>query len=447
MRECRDMRNHARVSVIIPALNEAAAIGRVIADIPAWVDEILVADNGSTDDTAPVAQAAGARVVAEPQRGYGKACLTAIAALAAPQIVVFLDGDYSDNPKEMERIVDPVAEGLADLVIGSRVQGDSAPGALTLPQRFGNWLACRLMRYFWDTRFTDLGPFRAIRFDVLQRLYMADEDYGWTVEMQVKAVKAGLRCREVPVSYKPRIGRSKVSGTLRGVWGAGVKILGTIFREATTAPVPDDSPRKGTRIVLFSRYPEAGRTKTRLIPALGADGAAQLQTTLTRRTLKMLENLVSRDDCQVEVRFEGGSSNMMRRLFGANWPYVPQGDGDLGEKLTRAMNEAFAAGVAHVVFIGVDCPELTPADLAATRWLLDHHQAVIGPAADGGYYLLGLREPAPAVFDEIDWGGPRVLAQTRDKLSHSALSSAELRALHDLDRPEDLARHPELHDA
>jgi hypothetical protein len=223
------MRQGTRVSVVIPALDEESAIRAVIEAIPDWVDEVIVADNGSTDRTAEVAHGAGARVVHEPERGYGAACLAGIAAAHAPDVVVFLDGDFSDHPEEMARLVDPIAAGEADMVIGSRVLGRAEPGALTLPQRFGNRLACRLMQLFWRTRATDLGPFRAIRADALETLGMRDRNYGWTVEMQVKAAAAGLRPREVPVSYRRRIGTSKVSGTVRGVVGAGTKILGTIF--------------------------------------------------------------------------------------------------------------------------------------------------------------------------------------------------------------------------
>lgn len=226
------MRGDARLAVIIPALNEAAAIGRVLAAIPEWVDEVLVVDNGSTDATATVARKQGARVIWEPQRGYGAACLAGINALTTPDIVVFLDGDYSDHPEEMDRLVDPLVRNNADLVIGSRVMGQRQPGALTPQARFGNWLACLLIRLIWQVRYSDLGPFRAIGFPALQLLNMQDRDYGWTVEMQIKAAARRLRILEVPVSYRPRVGQSKISGTLRGVLGAGTKILATIGREA-----------------------------------------------------------------------------------------------------------------------------------------------------------------------------------------------------------------------
>ncbi|MBQ36878.1 MAG: UDP-glucose--dolichyl-phosphate glucosyltransferase [Gemmatimonadaceae bacterium] len=225
---------HGKVVVIIPALNEEDAILRVLADIPDLADEVIVADNGSTDDTPSRAASAGARVVHEPRRGYGQACLAGIAALPDDaEIIVFLDGDYSDRPDEMGRVVEPIRSGMADLVIGSRVLGEREPGALLPQARFGNALATFLMRLLYGVRYTDLGPFRAIRRDALDRIQMVDRDFGWTVEMQVKAARHGLRGVEVPVSYRRRLaGASKVTGTLSGTVRAGWKILHTIFLHA-----------------------------------------------------------------------------------------------------------------------------------------------------------------------------------------------------------------------
>jgi len=229
------MRKDQRIGVVIPALNEEQAIGRVIADIPDWVDEIVVADNGSHDTTAAAAQSAGARVVTESQRGYGAACQAGVQALQAPDIVVFLDGDYSDRPQEMAALVDPIVAGAADFVVGSRVRGVRERGALSPQQRFGNWLACRLIGRFWGTACSDLGPFRAIRADALKKLNLEDRAYGWTVEMQLKAAEAGLKYLEVPVSYRARIGASKISGTIYGSMMAGVTILSVIARTAWRA--------------------------------------------------------------------------------------------------------------------------------------------------------------------------------------------------------------------
>lgn len=230
------MRMRKRVGVVIPALDEEHGIARVLEDIPAWVDQIVVADNGSQDDTRKVAAAHGADVIVEPERGYGAACQAGLRKLSDTDIVVFLDADYSDHPAEMDRIVDPIIKGEADLVIGSRVLGDAAPGALTAQQRFGNRLACALMKFFWNTRHTDLGPFRAITSKALQHLDMQDRAFGWTVEMQIKAARYGLRAQDVPVSYSPRIGTSKISGTLKGTILAGTTILGVILRAALLRP-------------------------------------------------------------------------------------------------------------------------------------------------------------------------------------------------------------------
>lgn len=219
-----------RVGVVIPALNEEHAIGRVIADIPNWVDQIIVADNASTDRTAEAASRAGAIVINEPERGYGAACQKGISTLRDVDIVVFIDGDYSDIPSEIGLVVEPIVSRRADLVIGSRVLGIAERGALTPQQVFGNWLACWLIRKIYSVAFTDLGPFRAIRMASLRDLHMQDRNYGWTVEMQIKAARFGLSVIEVPVSYRRRIGVSKISGTLRGSVLAGVTILSVIAR-------------------------------------------------------------------------------------------------------------------------------------------------------------------------------------------------------------------------
>jgi glycosyltransferase involved in cell wall biosynthesis len=229
------MRHGKKIGVVIPALNEEQAIGRVVADIPAWADEIVVVDNGSHDGTARAAQRAGAHVVRESERGYGAACQAGIRALQAPDIIVFLDGDYSDWPEEMAALADPIATGQADFVVGSRVRGKRGPGALTPQQQFGNWLACHLIRRIWGTPCSDLGPFRAIRADALNALDMKDRAYGWTVEMQLKAAAHNIRYMEVPVRYRARIGVSKISGTLRGSVLAGVTILSVIARSALRA--------------------------------------------------------------------------------------------------------------------------------------------------------------------------------------------------------------------
>lgn len=226
------MRGGSSIGCIIPALNEEAAIASVVAAVPRWVDAIVVVDNGSGDRTAARALAAGARVVVERQRGYGAACLAGLAAIPDADIVVFVDGDYSDFPEDMHTLVDPIVAGRADLVVGSRLLGEAEPGSLTPQQRFGNWLATRLVAAMWGVAYTDLGPFRAVRRASLDALSMADRTYGWTVEMQIKAARRGLRAVEVPVRYRRRIGVSKISGTVKGTVLAGTRILSLIAREA-----------------------------------------------------------------------------------------------------------------------------------------------------------------------------------------------------------------------
>jgi len=230
------MQNEFNIAVIIPAHNEEEAIVKVLAEIPQGLNPtVIVVDNNSNDKTAQVAAQNGAIVLTETQQGYGYACLKGIDYLQKhsdlkTDIVVFLDGDYSDYPEKMVDLIQPIVDNQAHLVIGSRALGQQEKGAMTLPQRFGNWLATRLIYFFYKKRFTDLGPFRAIDYNSLLGLNMQDKTYGWTVEMQIKAVKQGLKCTEIPVNYRRRVGISKISGTIKGVLGAGYKIITTIFK-------------------------------------------------------------------------------------------------------------------------------------------------------------------------------------------------------------------------
>jgi glycosyltransferase involved in cell wall biosynthesis len=222
------------IKVIIPAYNEANSIALVVKAIPEVVDEIIVVSNNSTDNTETNAKNAGATVLVEKQKGYGYACLKGMDYISKleekPDIIVFLDGDYSDYPEELTKIIQPITEENIDFVIGSRVKELREDGSMTGPQIFGNWLATRLMRLFFGSTFTDLGPFRAIKYDTLLDLNMEDKTYGWTVEMQLKVLKQKLSYREIPVNYRNRIGVSKVSGTIKGSIFAGIKILTWIFK-------------------------------------------------------------------------------------------------------------------------------------------------------------------------------------------------------------------------
>ena len=220
-----------RVSVIIPTHNEAQAIQRVLADLPSdLTTEVIVVDSNSTDGTPEIAAKMGARVVQEPRRGYGRACLSGMAAASSPDVVVFLDGDYSDRPSELSILLAPIIEGRADITLGSRLGAGRSAGALPWHQVLGNRLAASLIRLLYGLEITDLGPFRAGRSDVLRALALEENTYGWAVEMILKGVLAGFRVVEVSVSYYPRIGKSKISGTLRGTLGAGWFILSLIVR-------------------------------------------------------------------------------------------------------------------------------------------------------------------------------------------------------------------------
>ena len=228
-------RSAPKISVIIPAFNEEESIGLVIKSLPQKkIKEIIVVNNGSTDKTAYIAKEHGARVVDEAYRGYGAACLKGVSELNEPEIVVFLDGDFSDFPEEIENLVKPIVENRADFVLGSRMIFPESRAALLPQARYGNILAVFLMKLFFRYQFTDLGPFRAIRYQSLKEISMTDKNFGWTVEMQIKAVKHGLRIMEIPVHYRKRIGVSKITGTLSGTFKAGTKIIFTIFKYLLT---------------------------------------------------------------------------------------------------------------------------------------------------------------------------------------------------------------------
>ena len=223
-----------RIKVIIPAYNEQDSIGFVVKDIPQIVEEIIVVNNNSTDNTAAVARAAGATILTEKRGGYGYACLKGIDYIngldTKPDIVVFLDGDYSDYPEELLQIVVPIQNETAAFVVGARVKELRAPASMTPQQVFGNWLACFLMKVLYQSKFSDLGPFRGIRWDTLVSLNMSDKTYGWTVEMQLKILQKAIPYQEIKVKYRERIGISKVSGTIKGTIFAGIKIIGWIFK-------------------------------------------------------------------------------------------------------------------------------------------------------------------------------------------------------------------------
>ena len=231
------MNNPPIIDIIIPAFNEENAIGNVLKDIQkSLVREVIVVDNNSKDETQRVAKAGGATVLEQPIQGYGAACLKGMEHVAqnaiSPDIIVFLDADYSDYPEEMEDLIQPILQQEMDMVIGSRALGNKERGSMTPQQVFGNWLATKMLKWIYGYEFTDLGPFRAIRYARLLELEMCDMNYGWTVEMQIKAAKHKMKCTEIPVKYRVRIGESKVSGTVKGTIGAGYKIITTLIKYA-----------------------------------------------------------------------------------------------------------------------------------------------------------------------------------------------------------------------
>lgn len=237
--------NNMKIDMIIPARNEGEALPHLLAEIDRhWLRCIVVVDNGSTDDTAEVAQKADCEVIPCPIAGYGRACLAGLAHLRRdpPDIVVFLDGDRSDHPQHLPELLNPLLTDRADFVLGSRTLGHAEKGSLTITQRFGNRLATFLMRLFWGVCYSDLAPFRAIRWQALENLGMTDTNFGWTIEMQIKAAAYPLRFNEVPVNYRNRIGTSKISGTVSGVVRAGTKIIYTIFRYKFLTPVRKGEP-------------------------------------------------------------------------------------------------------------------------------------------------------------------------------------------------------------
>lgn len=423
-----------KIDVIIPVLNEERSIAKVIDDIPSWVRDIIVVDNGCTDNTVQVAKDHGAKVVHEPLRGYGAACLKGISVLQQPDIVVFVDGDYSDRPQQMHRLVAPIIDNKAEMVIGSRVLGNRERGALSPQARFGNWLSCHLMFAVWRVRYTDLGPFRAISYATLMSFAMSDLNYGWTVEMQIKAAIYRTPIAEVAVDYCRRIGTSKISGTVSGVIGAGYKILTTIFKYAVALP----RTRKSKRIILFSKYPVAGKSKTRMIPALGKEGAANLQREMTTFISDKLQRFCRKNNAIFEVRFYGGNQQDMEQWLGKNIVIRAQHGKDLGEKMYQAFCQSFNEGSQYCIITGADCPQVSEDILHLTFLHLKSVPLVIGPAADGGYYLIAMTKRLRAIFDGISWGSSRVLQQTLDVAQKASIRYQLLPVLHDVDLPQDL---------
>lgn len=436
------------VSVIIPALDEEQSIGAVIEAIPRdLVGEIIVVDGGSRDSTPEAALARGARVVTETQRGYGRACARGISE-ARGEVVVVLDADGAADPGQIPALVAPVLGGTADLALGSRLHPSVAAAvpstAMPIHQRFGNVLGAFLIRALHGVPVTDLSPFRAARRAMVLALPIEDLTYGWPTEMIIKAAQAGWRIAEVPVSCSPRSGgRSKVSGTLRGTMLATWHILATIAGSAWAGRHRRASPRPdllggATIVVVMAKLPEPGKTKTRLCPRLTPDEAADLYEALLGDTLDLVSGL--RGPAVAVAVSPPRAIEQMARLAPPTVRVLGVEGADIGECLHRATQRLFRAGFMRVLAINSDSPTLPAEYIGRAVELLSANDVVMGPAEDGGYYLIGLRQQQPGLFVDIAWSSPHVVAQTLECAGRLGLTVARLPPWYDVDTPADLDR-------
>lgn len=429
--------NRPKISVIIPAYNEHEALSHVLRDLP-WdiLKEVVVVDNGSTDGTGEAALRFGARVIKEPRRGYGFACLAGIGAIDDTDIVVFLDADYSDYPDELRHLVEPIILNESDLVIGSRIRGVHEKGSITPPQFIGNLLATTLVRLIYRKRFTDLGPFRAIRWSSLKKIVMQDTNFGWTVEMQILAIKHGLRIKEIPVSYRRRIGRSKISGTVKGVLGAGAKIMITIAMHALKPTIK----KPQAVIIEFVKYPRAGHVKTRLAAEIGAEAACHIYKKMAMITHRELVKLQEDKISDLIVYADGSDVGSFKRWLPQSDEIWPQPEGDLGVRLGYVFQRAFDLGYRYVAAVGTDCPGLDANKIRDAIGRLKKSDVVIVPAKDGGYALIGTNRFYHELFRAIPWSSGKVFEKTLKiaKMKNLAVAITEPEA--DIDTKEDLAK-------
>jgi hypothetical protein len=434
--------------IVIPALNEAAVIGEVVRGLracralqEAGISDIVVVDNGSDDETGEAARAAGARVVQEPRRGYGRACLAGVQAAKDADVIILMDGDGSDVPDDIVRVWQPVQSGAADLAMGSRVRGQCEPGALTPQQRVGNAVGTTLLRWLYGVRVSDIGPLRAIRRETLLRLEMSEMTYGWSAEMLAKAGRLGLRVDEVPVDYRRRAGgTSKVAGTVSGSIKASYRILRTITRYRRWQP---DPPRQA--LFIMARLPVAGQTKTRLGAAIGAEAATALYRAFLRDLGERFTRAAARA-CYDLYWFYAAPAGVGEAAFAAQVPaggmLFRQEGQDFAARLWHGFRTLSARGYERVVVIGSDSPHLPAAWVAQAFESLATHDVVIGPAEDGGYYLLGQRvQDAPIdLFSGIAMSTATVCAETLARARAAGLSVAQTPATFDIDEADDLDR-------
>lgn len=448
-----------RVSVVIPTHNEAQSIGRVLADLPAdTVTEVLVVDSNSNDGTPEIASKMGARIIREPRRGYGRACLTGLAEASDADIVVFLDGDYSDRPAELPLLLAPILEGRADITLGSRLQKSRSADALPWHQMFGNSLAASMIRILYRLDISDLGPFRAGRADVLRALALQEVTYGWAVEMILKGTLAGVRVVEVPVSYHPRIGKSKISGTLRGTVGAAWFILSLIaryyfrYRRAKNPPPAAlasrsaiescgvntaYSPNGGRTLVVMAKAPRPGMVKTRLSPSLPVEAVTELYRCLLNDTIALAHSLK-----MVEVAIMCPASDVEELIQLA--PSVSGVVGQEGQGLAAGLTSAFgyfaSAGYQRVVAFNSDSPHLPASILEHAFETLTSHDVVVGPTHDGGYYLVGAKASHAGLFDGDSMGTNSALEALLARARSLQLSVGFTHPFYDIDVAGDLTR-------
>lgn len=434
-----------KVAIVIPALDEEAALRQLLPEIPQdFARWVIVADNGSTDATAAVARAAGAIVANEPKRGYGRTCLKGFqtACELGADIVVFMDGDGSDDPADLPLMLTPVREGHADMVIGSRVSKRSERGAILPQARLGNWLVSRLLHFFYGVRLSDIGSFRVIRCPALQALHMQEMTFGWPVEMVVKAAKAHYRVKELPIHYRRRShGRSKVAGTVIGSIKAAYYMLRTTFRYIGSAGEEHPKKRSDTALVVIARYPEAGKTKTRLARSLGDEATAQLYSAFLT---------------DIAQRFSGQDYDLLWTYTPADVDYdtfvatlapgfassitcFPQQGASLGERLLHAFAWTREQGYSRTVLIGSDSPHISRAIVDNARTALNEADVVLGPADDGGYYLIAMHQPHD-VFSGIPMSTSTVMQMTIEKAEGQGLTVQCTTPLFDVDELPDLLR-------
>lgn len=446
-----------RVSVIIPTHNEAQAIGRVLADLPAdLTTEVIVVDSNSNDGTPEIAARMGARVVREPRRGYGRACLTGLAEASSPDVVVFLDGDYSDRPSELPMILGPIADGRADLTIGSRLRDRRCTDALPWHQVFGNRLAAGLIRLLYGVKITDLGPFRAGRADVLRSLGLEEMTYGWAVEMILKGALAGFRIVEVPVSYHPpdreiedqRYGERHAGCCLvhsqldRALlfpasksWGATTHIgPASLFMKPCSEVVAPSSDRV---LVIMAKAPRPGAVKTRLISSLSPEAVTDFYCCLFQDTLALARSL---GDVDVAIMCPDSDLGELMQLAGNRASVLAQTGEGLAAGLTCVFAHFAASGPRRIIAFNSDSPHLPRSVLEEAFEKLAAHDVVVGPTQDGGYYLVGAKASRPALFANDGMGTTSALERLLTRARHLQLSVGFADSFYDIDVADDLIR-------